>query len=597
MTQPLTEPLTEPLTRLGKIYALTQWKWYLGGIFALILTNIIVLEIPQLAKKVINAVAVKENLDPLTSLSLAIVGLGLAQILIRTTSRILIFWPGRTLEAAVKFDVFSNILKTSTAALANFSIGDLTSRLNNDVTQLRIFFAFGALQVLNVIFISIFTVSKMFSIDSTLTVLAISPMFLMLLITKAIMPKLHAAMRENTEALGRLTGKISESFSQVHVIQAMNAVEIMLERSKPDNDAIFNSNIRTVKLRTTIWPVMIVLIGISQFATLAWGGKLVIAGTLTVGDIMAFNIYIGMLTFPFASLGIILNVYQRAKPAAERLETLTNLPVEGIVVHESASTSGGLTATNISLASAKIILDVSHVSLRWPDGRIGLDDVSFTVAEGERVGIFGSIGSGKSTLFNILTRLQQQDQGQITLEGKNTLALKPEMVRRSISYGLQQPLLFSESVRSNLGLGLDENEITQEDLDKAARQAHVYDDIMRLQNQWDTLIGENGIKLSGGQKQRLALARLLLRPSKIIILDDVLSAVDHETEHRLIKNLLETKTALVIASHRVSILEPCDKILVLKNGRLVASGKFKDIKHLVEASELDEPNQITGETP
>lgn len=589
--------MTQPLTRLGKTYALSQWKWYLGGIFALILTNIIVLEIPQLAKKVINAVAVREDLDPLTSLSLAIIALGLAQILIRTTSRILIFWPGRTLEASVKYDVFSNILRISTAALSNFSIGDLTSRLNNDVTQLRIFFAFGALQVLNVIFISIFTVSKMFSIDPTLTLLAIAPMFLMLLITKIIMPKLHAALRENTEALGRLTGKIAESFSQVHVIQTMNAVETMLDRSKPDNDAIFNSNIRTVKLRTTIWPVMIILIGVSQFATLAWGGKLVIAGTLTVGDIMAFNIYIGMLTFPFASLGIILNVYQRAKPAAARLETLTQLPVEGFIVEETKSTVHGSTALDSipAVPAGKLLLDVSHLSLTWPDGRVALDDVSFTVSEGERVGIFGSIGSGKSTLFNVLTRLHKQDKGQIILDGQNILSMKPELVRRTIAYGLQQPLLFSESVRSNLSLGLEEKNLTQDDLDNAARRAQVYDDIMRLPDQWDTLIGENGIKLSGGQKQRLALARLLLRPSRLIILDDVLSAVDHETEHRLIKSLLETKTALVIASHRVSILEPCHKILVLKNGRLVATGKYSDIKHLVEAHDVDEPSPSDGE--
>jgi ATP-binding cassette subfamily B multidrug efflux pump len=580
--------VTQPLTRIGKTYALSQWKWYFGGILALIVTNIIVLEIPQLAKAVINAVALKSDLAPLTTLAIAIVALGLAQILIRTTSRILIFWPGRTLEAAVKYDVFANILRISAAALSNFSIGDLTSRLNNDVTQLRIFFAFGALQVLNVIFISIFTVSKMVSIDPTLTSLAIAPMFLMLLITKFIMPKLHAAMRENTEALGRLTGKIAESFSQVHVIQTMNAVETMIQRSMPDNDAIFNSNIRTIVLRTTVWPVMIILIGVSQFATLAWGGKLVIAGTLTVGDIMAFNIYIGMLTFPFASLGIILNVYQRAKPAAERLVTLTSLPVEG---HNMEETTGAST-THLP---ANILLDVSHVSLRWPDGRMALDDLSFTIAEGERVGIFGSIGAGKSTLFNILTRLHQQDSGIITLQGKNILEMKPEMVRRTIAYGLQQPLLFSESVRSNLSLGLEENDVTQNDLDNAARQAQVYDDIMRLPEKWDTLIGENGIKLSGGQKQRLALARLLLRPSKIIILDDVLSAVDHETEHRLIKSLLETKKALVISSHRVSILEPCNKILVLKNGRLVATGKYNEIKHLVEATAVDAPTIPTGE--
>jgi ATP-binding cassette, subfamily B, multidrug efflux pump len=548
---------------------------------ALILTNIIVLEIPQLAKKIINAVAINENLEPLTMLSVAIISLGLTQILIRTTSRILIFWPGRTLEAALKYDVFSNILRISSSALSNFSIGDLTSRLNNDITQLRIFFAFGALQVLNVVFISIFTVSKMYSIDATLTCLAISPMFLMLLITKAIMPKLHRAMRENTEALGRLTGKIAESFSQVHVIQTMNAVDTMLERTKPDNEAIFDSNIRTVRLRTTIWPVMIILIGVSQFATLAWGGKLVIAGTLTVGDIMAFNIYISMLTFPFASLGIILNVYQRAKPAAERLEALTSLPIEGLLVHESSLPVGQ--------AKTEVLLDVSHVSFRWPDGRAALEDISFTVAEGERVGIFGSIGSGKSTLFNILTRLHQHDHGSITIMGQNILSLKPETVRRTIAYGLQQSLLFSESVRSNLCLGLDESLVTQDDLDEATKRAQVYDDIIRLPEKWETLIGENGLKLSGGQKQRLALARLLLRPSKMIILDDVLSSVDHDTEHRLIKSLLSTKAALVIASHRVSILEPCDKVLVLQNGRLIASGKYNEIKHLVEALELDEP--------
>ena len=242
------------------------------------------------------------------------------------------------------------------------------------------------------------------------------------------------------------------------------------------------------------------------------------------------------------------------------------------------------------MPAGKLLLDVSHLSLTWPDGRVALDDVSFTVSEGERVGIFGSIGSGKSTLFNVLTRLHKQDKGQIILDGQNILSMKPELVRRTIAYGLQQPLLFSESVRSNLSLGLEEKNLTQDDLDNAARRAQVYDDIMRLPNQWDTLIGENGIKLSGGQKQRLALARLLLRPSRLIILDDVLSSVDHETEHRLIKSLLETKTALVIASHRVSILEPCHKILVLKNGRLVATGKYNEIKHLVEAHDVEDPS-------
>jgi ATP-binding cassette subfamily B multidrug efflux pump len=570
--------MSSPLKRLGKKYAAPQWRWYLGGTLALIVTNIIVLEIPQLAKEIINALATGNSLSTYTTLSLVIIGLGLTQVLIRTASRMLIFWPGRTLEASIKDDVFTHILRVPMSLLAPFSIGDLTSRLNNDVTQLRIFFAFGALQVLNVIFISIFTVTKMASIDPVLTMLAIFPMIPMLLLTKVMMPRLYKAMRESTEAMGRLTGKISETFAQAHMIQVMNAQSAMISRTRPDTEAIYEANIRTVWIRTLIWPVMTILIGLSQFATLAWGGKQIIAGQLSVGDIMAFNIYIGMLTFPFASLGIILNVYQRAKPASERLEDLSGLSPEH--------------AKNIQEASdqipTKTILAVKNLSFAWPDGRPCLSEISFTVRPGERVGIFGNIGCGKSTLFNIITRLIDHSQGEVLLNGKSILTMPPSDVRRSIAYGLQQPLLFSESVRSNLCLGLPDESTSTERLEKATRMAQVYDDIMRLPETWDTPIGEKGIKLSGGQKQRLALARLLLRPAEMIILDDVLSAVDHDTEHRLIHSLLETKSALLIASHRVSILEPCDKVLVMRDGRIIGSGSYGDVRSLIETISLEE---------
>ncbi len=571
--------MTTPLKRLGRKYAAPQWRWYLGGTVALIITNIIVLEIPQLAKKVINALAAGTPLDSFTTLSLAIIGLGLAQVLIRTTSRMMIFWPGRALEAAVKDDVFSHMLRVPSSLLSRFSIGDLTSRLNNDITQLRIFFAFGALQVLNVIFISIFTVSKMASIDPILTALAISPMIPMLLLTKFMMPRLYKSMRESTEAMGRLTGKISETFSQAHVIQTMNAHGAMMSRITPDNDAIFEANVRTIWIRTLIWPVMIILMGLSQFATLAWGGRQIIAGHLSVGDIMAFNIYIGMLTFPFASLGIILNVYQRAKPASERLEDISGLAKEDDAT-QSLSPARRL--------DGEPLLEVSHLSFSWTDDRRVLDDISFTLCQGERLGIYGSIGSGKSTLFNIITRLLSYKEGSIKLRGQNILEMRPSAVRKSIAYGLQQPLLFSESVRSNLCLGLDEEQVSLYELERCTKQAQVYDDIMRLPETWDTLIGEKGIKLSGGQKQRLALARLLLRPAEIIILDDVISAVDHDTEHRLIDSLLKTKAALVIASHRTSILEPCDKVLVMKEGRIVSFGKFSEVRALIETIASEE---------
>lgn len=558
------------------------------GTVALIFTNIIVLEIPLLAKRIIDGMAAKQTLEQFTLVSLGIIGLGFTQVIIRTLSRILIFWPGRTLEAALKSDVFLSLLRAPIGRLLDFSTGDLTSRLNNDVTQLRIFFAFGALQVLNVIFISIFTVTKMASLDPTLTVLSISPMLVMLVLTKAVMPKLYVSMRENTEALGRLTGKVSEAFSQVHTIQTMNASSAITSRLEPDNTAIFQSNLRTIWLRTLTWPIMTVLIGVSQFAILTWGGKQIIAGSLTVGDIMAFNIYIGMLTFPFASLGIIMNVYQRAKPASERIESVKDIPPE---------TSPLEAGTKSTQKPTEKLLDVRNISFKWPNGRVALSDISFTIKARERIGIYGSIGSGKSTLFNIITRLYEPASGQIFLQGIDTASLSPATVRDKIAYAQQHPLLLSESIRSNLLLGCEDSDISMDRLKETAMRADILADIQKFPETWDTPIGERGIKLSGGQKQRLALARVLLRPSELIILDDVLSAVDHETEHRLIKSLLATKSALIIASHRVSILEPCDKILVFDAGRMIAEGTYGDVKHLIEhrptADHLTGPGGVT----
>lgn len=580
--------MASPLSRLGRLYAVPQWRYYLTGTIALILTNIIVLEIPLLAKRIIDGMAARQDLEQFTLVALGIIGLGLTQVVIRTLSRILIFWPGRTLEAGLKSDVFLSLLRAPIGRLFEYSTGDLTSRLNNDVTQLRIFFAFGALQVLNVIFISIFTVTKMASLDPTLTLLSISPMLFMLILTKAVMPKLYVSMRENTEALGRLTGRVSEAFSQVHTIQTMNASSAIASRLEPDNEAIFQSNLRTIWLRTVTWPIMTVLIGVSQFAILTWGGKQIIAGALTVGDIMAFNIYIGMLTFPFASLGIIMNVYQRAKPASERIEGVKDIPPEA---------SDAADKIKLATTPKEQLLEIRNITFEWPNGRMALRDVSFTVKAHERVGIYGSIGSGKSTLFNIITRLYEPTSGHVFLRGVDTASLSPAAVRAEIAYAQQHPLLLSESIRSNLILGCEESDIPLQRLTETAMKADILTDIEKFPETWDTPIGERGIKLSGGQKQRLSLARILLRPAEIIILDDVLSAVDHETEHRLIKSLLATKSALIIASHRASILEPCDKILVFEAGRIIAQGAYGDVRHLIErkvtGDQLTSPGSVS----
>lgn len=565
------------LGQIGRTYALPQWKWYAGGIVALIATNIIMLEIPQLAKKVVNTIAAEQPLGELTWFAAGIIGLGLLLVFIRTASRVSIFWPGRTLEAAVKDDMFAHMLRVPTALINRFGLGDLTSRLSNDVTQLRVFFAFGVLQVLNVICMTTFTIAKMASINGILTILTVAPLVLMLFVTRLVMPILYKAMRESTEATGRLTNRVTEAFVHVNVIQASCAVEAFVDRTATESQNIYNANMRTVRLRNLAFPLMIIMGGLSQFAILAWGGSEVLAGRLSVGDLMAFNIYVGILIFPFTSIGLILAIYQRAKPAAERLGEVAILgaePDEG-------------TIPNAQLDQTNPILSIKNLTYRYTNDRSALEAINLDVTRGKRIGIFGSIGSGKSTLFHVLTRLYDPNPGQVFLDGVDVLQYPPRMLRERIAFAQQTPLLFSETIRENLLLGFEEGSISQTQLEDVARKAQILGEIERFPQGWDTVVGENGVRLSGGQKQRLALARLLLRKADIYILDDVLSAVDHDTERRLVETLLATQATLLIASHRSSILEPCDEVIVLDHGKLIGRGTYQAVAHLIKVREAD----------
>lgn len=568
------------LTQIGRAYALPQWKWYTGGIIALVITNIVMLEIPQMAKKVVNAIAASEPLGDYTWLAAGIIALGFLLVFIRTMSRVFIFWPGRTLEAAVKDDIFSHILRVPTNLIARFGLGDLTSRLSNDVTQLRVFFAFGALQVLNVICMTTFTIAKMASINGVLTILTVTPLVLMLVITRFVMPILYKAMRDATEATGRLTNRVTEAFVHVNVIQASCAVEAFVDRTAIESQNIYDANMRTIKLRNFIFPLMTIMAGLSEFAILTWGGSEVLAGRLSIGDLMAFNIYIGILLFPFTSIGLILAIYQRAKPAAERLSEVAGLHAES-----DTSTAAQLNISNLKQDLTKPILSIQNLTYEFIPGRPVLQDINLEIIPGKRIGIFGSIGSGKSTLFHVLTRLYDPKPGQVFLHGTDILSFSPREVRAIIAFAQQTPLLFSETIRDNLLLGFEEGSISQQQLEDVAARAQILPEIERFPQGWDTVVGENGVRLSGGQKQRLALARLLLRKAEIYILDDVLSAVDHDTERRLIETLLATQATLLIASHRSSILEPCDEILVLDQGRLIGRGTFAVVEPLMRVRE------------
>jgi len=552
------------LWQFTKKFTLPEWRWYIAGFVFLAATTLLTLEIPQLAKQIVDQIDQLAGEHDLGRIALAIVGLGFILVIIRTLSRIMIFWPARKIEANARAHLFDRLMQLPSQFFSEHGLGDLISRLSNDIGHLRAFFAFGVLQVLNLIFLTVFAVSKMLSVHVGLTLASLSPLILMLLIARFANPRMHLYSKLNQEAIGQLTNEVTTSFVNIHVIQTNAAEQAFQKRIARENENVLTSNMRLVFIRHLIWPLFPLLTGLSQAVVFLYGGSIAIEGEITTGDIMAFNVYIGFLAFPLVALGMIMAIYQRALTALERLQTI-----------EVAKTEGG--DQTLSIDTSDNGLTIRNLSFRFAGSdTLILDQLNLTINPGEKIGIFGPIGSGKTTLFNLITRLTDPPQSTIFIGGHDVLGIQPKSLRRLVNYVPQTAFLFSNSVAENLTLGNPEDDSEQRRA--AAANAQVLEEIERFPSGWDTQIGERGLRLSGGQKQRLSLARAFLRRPGILLLDDVLSAVDSATEHELVTYLRSLDATLLIASHRVSILRACDRVVILQAGKITACAPMHELE-------------------
>lgn len=553
------------MRRFTRQFVLDLWPWYLSGAFFLAASNIITLEIPQFAKNIVNSLhsGLKGN-DDLRRLALAIILLGLGQIIVRSLSRILIFWPGRKLEATSKSFLFRKVMLFPQSFYDRFGMGDLISRLSNDLGQLRVFFAFGVLQLLNLFFISSFTLFQMLSVHGMLTLLALLPIALMLVTTRFVMPRMAHFTKKNQEALGTLTNRVTEAFTNVHVIQTNAAEHSFQELISGENSKVYESDMKVLVLRTLFFPLMTALTGLSQLVVLFYGGRLVAEGAITVGDILAFNIYLSYLAFPLTSIGIIISLWQRCRTALDRIEPIFSQESEGM--------KDGLPQVD---DAAELVIRGLTFSYPGSPGPV-LQNLSLRVRKGEMLGICGPVGSGKSSLFQCLSRIYDPPAGSVFFKGRDILSIDPHQLRRDLAYALQKVHLFSASIRDNLAFGL-QTPASEADMIEAARAAQILPEIKKFPDQWATEIGEKGLRLSGGQKQRLALARVFLRKPEILLLDDVLSAVDNITEARLVQEFRKLRCTMLVNSHRSSVLTLCDRVIFLKDGQIQDEGLFVDL--------------------
>jgi ATP-binding cassette, subfamily B, multidrug efflux pump len=537
------------------------------GILALFVTNALSV---FLALQIRSGIGILETKDNSQIVQLAILVLCLATVMLATRlfSRVLLFGVGRQVEFDLKQKLFNHLLVMDPAYFSSNTIGDLINRATSDVESIRRLVGFAVLSFANTIFVYALTLPTMVLINPKLSLVSVGVYPLMLVVVNLFANRMRNEQTAVQEQLSRISEMIQEDMSGIALIKIYAQEENERSAFRELNDKLLQANLGLAKTRTLLFRV---LEGVAAFSVLLllWVGSGDLEnGTLQVKDFIALIILTGQLAFPTALMGFTITAYQRGEVSIDRVESILATQSKILDKYDAIAlppdnVRGELLAQNLSHSYA--------------DGKQALRSVSFIINPGETVAIVGPIGAGKSTLANALPRLLDLQPGQLFLDGWDVTRLRLQDLRGSIAYVPQESFLFSMSIRDNIRYG--NPFATQEEIERAAKDAQMHSEIQNFPQGYDTIVGERGITLSGGQRQRTALARALLIDAPILILDDALSSVDNQTATAILNNLSEgtdRKTVLFI-SHQMSAAAMADRIFVMDAGEIIQMGSHGEL--------------------
>lgn len=537
---------------------------YLQGILCLVVTATLAMSIPLLLKYAVEGIERGLSARQLSPYVLAIVGVALVQGVVRAFSRFLIFNIGRDIEYDLRNDLFAHLQKLSLSYYQSQFTGDLMSRLVNDVTAVRMLLGLGIINLLNTPLYYLYAGSAMVAMDWQLTLIALAPYPFMLLLVKRMSRHLMEKTLKVQEGLADLSSRVQEGVSGIHVVRAYGREDWQTAEFSQLNETFKGESIALAKVRGLFPPLMKGVSGVGLLVVLWYGGSHVIAGRLSLGDLVAFMGYLHLLAWPTMALGWLISIFQRGRVALERLEAVFQAQpeiVDGQGDGEARTIRGEIGFHHVDFA------------YRTKDnGHQILHDIDFTVPAGATVAIVGRMGSGKSTLVHLLPRLFDVSDGSITIDGQDIRTLSLAALRTRIGFVAQDPFVFSTRIKDNIAFALPT--VDEERARWAAEVASLAGEIEDFSRGYDTVVGERGVTLSGGQKQRLTLARALIADPPIVVLDDALSSVDTQTERAILHALRKTtrgKTVIVI-SHRISAVRDADLIVVLDEGQIAETG-------------------------
>ncbi len=473
----------------------------------------------------------------------------------------------RLIEYDMKNEVFEHYQKLDISFYKRNSTGDLMNRISEDISRVRMYTGPALMYIINTLFSFVFTVYAMRSKDVTLAIGALAPLPFLAISIYYISDKIYKKSTNVQEQLSSITAFTQEAFSGIRVLKAYGRETNSIHEFESQSNEYKTRNMQLVKIEAMFQPFVVGLIGLSIILTVYIGGIQYFKGIISFGTIATFFLFINRLTWPFASLGWVTSLIQRAAASQTR-------------INEFLDTQPEIASTSSVNDPIKGDIEFRNVSFTYPDSGIqALHNVSFSINHGQSLAIIGRTGSGKSTIANLIGRLYDVDKGELLIDNKNIKNINLPYLRSQIGYAPQEVFLFSDSISHNIAFSIDQEKHNEKAIEKAAVDAAIYSNIISFPDTFQTVVGERGITLSGGQKQRISIARAIIKKPQILLFDDCLSAVDTETEEEILnhlKRLMTDKTTLLI-SHRISTVKNADKILVLDKGEIVEQGSHKEL--------------------
>lgn len=556
------------LEKLGT-YLRPHWPKSALGIGALLIVNILGVWIPLLIRDGIDELQITFGFSRILHYVVLVLILASVMLVIRMVSRILLFGVGRQVEFDLKQRMFEHLLQMEPAYFSQNTAGELISRATSDVDNIRRLLGFAILSLANTVFAYVFTVPVMISINLKLTLIALAVYPFMLVLVQMFSHRLRAQQLAVQERISRLSDLIQEDMSGIALIKIYAQEQNERRAFQGLNQNLLNANLTLAKTRNTLFPLLGGLASISLLVVLATGASAIATGYLTVGDFVALLLYVERLVFPTALLGFTITAYQRGEVSIDRVEAVLNATPQ---IQSTAI------ARPLPIEQVRGQLEARNLTFQYPNSPgPALDRVNFTIQPGERIAIVGPIGSGKSTLANAIPRLLDVAPGQLFLDGQDITTLALQDLRRAVAYVPQDSFLFSTTMKNNIRYGVPMEDSSEIQL--AAKQAQLDQEIQNFPHQYDTIVGERGITLSGGQRQRTALARALLIDAPVLVLDDALSSVDNRTATSILAALsqgTQQKTVLFI-SHQMSAAATADRIFVMDHGQVVQTGNHDQL--------------------